>query len=52
MAVISQTTIKKCIFVNESISVSVDISVRIVPKCQINNIPVLVQIMAWYRPGD
>ena len=23
-----------------------------VPKVRINNIPTLVQIMAWHRPGD
>ena len=28
------------------------ISLRFVPKGLINNIPALVQIMAWHRPGD
>ena len=28
------------------------ISLKFVPKGQINNIPTLVQIMAWRRPGD
>ena len=28
------------------------ISLKFVPKGPINNIPVLVQIMAWRRPGD
>ena len=27
-------------------------SLKFVPKGQINNIPALVQIMAWRRPGD
>ena len=27
-------------------------SLKFVPKCPINNIPALVQIMAWRRPGD
>ena len=27
-------------------------SLKFVPKCPINNIPALVRIMAWRRPGD
>ena len=42
----------KCIFLNESIWISIGISLKFVPKAPINNIPVLVQIMAWRRPGD
>ena len=42
----------KCIFLNENIWISVNISLKFVPGCQINNIPALVQIMAWRRPGD
>ena len=30
----------------------VDISLKFVPKGPINNIPALVQIMAWRRPGE
>ena len=30
----------------------ITISLKFVPKGQINNIPALVQIMAWRRPGD
>ena len=41
----------KCIFVNENVSISIKISLKFVPKGQINNIPALVQIMAWRRPG-
>ena len=40
-----------CIFLNENVWISNDISLKFVPKCQINNITVLVQIMAWRRPG-
>ena len=29
-----------------------NISLKCVPKGQINNIPALVQIMAWHRQGD
>ena len=42
----------KCIFLNESIWISFEISLKFVPKGPINNIPALVQIMAWRRPGD
>ena len=42
----------KCIFLNENVSISIEISPKIVPKYPINNIPSLVQIMAWCRPGD
>ena len=30
----------------------IEISLKFVPKRPINNIPALVQIMAWHRPGD
>ena len=42
----------KCIFLNESIRISIEISLKFVPKGPINNIRALVQIMAWRRPGD
>ena len=42
----------KCIFLNENIQISINISLKFVPKGRINNIPVLVPIMAWHRPGD
>ena len=42
----------KCIFLNENIRISIKISLKIVPKGPINNIPAMVQIMAWRRPGD
>ena len=42
----------KYIFLNENVSVSMMISLKFVPKGPINNIPALVQIMAWCRPGD
>ena len=42
----------KCIFLNESIWISIGISLKFVPKGPINNIPALVQIMAWRLPGD
>ena len=42
----------KPIFLNENIQISIKISLKFVPKVPINNIPALVQIMAWRRPGD
>ena len=42
----------KCIFLNENVWISLKISLKFVPKGPINNIPLLVQIMAWRRPGD
>ena len=37
----------KCIFLNENVWIFVTISLKFVPKDPINNIPALVQIMAW-----
>ena len=42
----------KSIFVNENVRISIKIWLKFVPKGPINNIPALVQIMAWRRPGD
>ena len=42
----------KPIFLNENMRISIKISLKIVPNVPINNIPALVQIMAWRRPGD
>ena len=42
----------KCIFLNENVWISINISLKFVPKGPINNISALVQIMAWRRPGD
>ena len=41
----------KSIFFNENVQISIKISLTFVPKAPINNIPALVQIMAWRRPG-
>ena len=41
----------KRIFLNENIRISIKISLKFVPKGTINNIPALVQIMAWRRSG-
>ena len=42
----------KRIFLNENSRIVIKISLKFVPKGPINNIPALVQIMAWRRPGD
>ena len=42
----------KWIFLNEKVWIPIKISMKFVPKGPINNIPALVQIMAWRRPGD
>ena len=42
----------RCIFMNENVRILVNISLKFVPKGLINNIPALVQIMAWRQPGD
>ena len=42
----------KRIFLNENILIPIKISLKFVPKGSINNIPALVQIMAWRLPGD
>ena len=39
-------------FFNENYSTSIKISLSFAPKRPIVNIPTLVQIMAWRRPGD
>ena len=61
MAAIFQTTFSdafswmkmyECIFLNENVRISINISIKFVPKGSINNIPALVQIMAWRPTGD
>ena len=42
----------KCISMNENVWISIKISLKFVPKGPINNIPALVQIMAWRQPGN
>ena len=40
------------IFVNENVRISIEFSLKFVPKGPINNIAALIQIMAWRHPGD
>ena len=39
------------IFMNDNVRILIKFSLKFVPKSPINNI-LLVQIMAWCRPGD
>ena len=39
-------------FLKENVRISIKISLKFAPKGPINNIPALVQIMAWRQPGD
>ena len=40
------------IFLNENVWILIKISLKFLPEGPIDNIPSLVQIMAWPRPGD
>ena len=42
----------QCIFFSENVWILLKISLSFVPNGPIKNIPALVQIMAWCRPGD
>ena len=42
----------KSIFLNENVLVSINISLKFVPRGPINNIPTKVQVMAWRRSSD
>ena len=45
-------SILNCICLNENVRISKKISLKFVPMDQRKNIPTLLQIMAWRRPGD
>ena len=51
MAAIVTDDIFNCIFLNKNIWIAIKISLKFVPKGLIDNIPALVQIMAWRRSG-
>ena len=52
MDAISQTIYSSAFFMDENIWIPIKISLKFVPEGPVNNIPALVQIMAWRRPGD
>ena len=45
-----QDDIFKCIFLKENTWISINISLKFVPKGPFNNIPALVRIIAWGNP--
>ena len=42
----------KCIFLNENDRILIKVSLKYIPRTQIDNTPALVQVMAWRRTGD
>ena len=42
----------KCIFLSDNASILIKFSLKFIPNGQIDNIPSLVQVMAWRRLGD
>ena len=47
-----QTTLSKKTFLNENVRVSIQFSLKVVPKGPIDIKSALVQVMAWRRTGD
>ena len=52
MAAIFWTTFSNGFFLNQNVCILIKISLKCVPMGPINNIPALVQIMAWCRPSN
>ena len=52
MAAILSDDIFKRIFLNENVSILIQISLKLVSKGAIDNKSSLVQVMAWRRSGD
>ena len=52
MAAILADDIFKCIFLNENVWISINISLKFVPRSSIDKNTELVQVMAWRRLGD
>ena len=42
----------KHIFFNENVWIPIQMSLKFVPKCPIDNKTALVQMVAWHRTGD
>ena len=51
MAAISPTTFANVFFVNENVKISIKVSLKFIPRDQINNISAFVQIIAWPLVG-
>ena len=52
MTAILTDDIVKCIFLNESDKIPIQISLKFIPRSPIDNKPASVQVMAWHRTGD
>ena len=52
MGAILADDIFKRIFLNDNVRISIEISLKFVPKGSINNKPGLVQVMAWCCTGN
>ena len=52
MAANLQTAFSNVIFLNENDRISIKVSLKFVSKGPIDNIPAMIQIMAWHRTGD
>ena len=42
----------KCIFLNETDEITIQISLKFVPSSPVDNKPALLQVMAWRRRSD
>ena len=51
MAAILHTTLWDAFYLNENVRILIKISLNFVPKGQINNIPAMVHLVAWWS-GD
>ena len=52
MAAILASDFFKCIFMNENDKITIQISLKFVPRSPIDNKPAFVQVMAWRRKGE
>ena len=52
MVAILADDIFKCIFLNETDKIGIQISLKLVPKSLVDNKPALVQVMAWCQTGN
>ena len=52
MAAILADDIFKCILLNQDDKIPIQISLKLVPRSQIDNKPALRRVMDWHRTGD
>ena len=52
MAAFLAADICKCIFLNENDRISIQISLKFVPRNPVDNTAALIQVMAWRWTGD